>query len=235
MPRDAGGVVQHRSKENELTIAEYVSPGDTVLEIGAHHGFMTTLLAHRVGDAGRVVAIEPMAENVRIIKENVRLNDLANVEVVQAAVGDADGTVKLIERTNSFVEPQRRMSLRRLVNEAVYEKREVDSIRVDTFCQARGLRPDLLKIDVEGYEVAVLRGAEETLAARPKLIVEVHPAQIASFGHHVSEIAQRIDAAAYGIQLLDGADHITPVDSLTNDHLARRIHIFSRPLAACGA
>ena len=76
-------------------LSKHVSLGATVLDVGAHVGIFTVLLARRVGAAGRVLAFEPLLDNLRRLRENIQLNDLHNVTIFPFAVGHHEGEIKL--------------------------------------------------------------------------------------------------------------------------------------------
>lgn len=134
-----------------------IPSGSTVFDVGAHQGVYSLYLARRVGAAGRVVAFEPIRRNTEIAERNVELNGLENVEVVTAAVGARPGRARL-NLDSTAIAPDGSES--------------VEVIALDD----RAERPALLKIDVEGYEAEVLRGARRILDdVRPHLLLELHP------------------------------------------------------------
>lgn len=173
-----------------------------------------------------------MGENVQIIHENIARNHLQNVTIESAAVGDTDGMVQLIERTNSFIEPKRRFSARAVVNKMIYSKTSVPSIRLDTYCGQHGIQPDVLKIDVEGFEVAVLRGAQQVMASCPKILLEVHPAQIASFDETLDELIELLGPDRYQFSVLYEDDRYQTNALLTSALLSQRLHLFAVPVNA---
>jgi len=76
---------------------------------------------------------------------------------------------------------------------------------LDAFCQQREIRPDVIKMDVEGAELAVLEGAREVLSeARPLLIVSVHPRHIEALGRNVEELRLLAEASGYTVSDVDG-------------------------------
>jgi FkbM family methyltransferase len=137
-----------------------------VWDVGANAGFYTLALSRLVGNGGRVYAFEPLAENVDNILKHVELNDLSSVIVVQAALGERDGLVGF--------ETARLNSMGRISEqEGSYL---VPAFTVDAFvAQHPDARPDLLKIDVEGAESGLLRGATQFLRkAAPDIVLALH-------------------------------------------------------------
>ncbi len=137
-------------------------PGARVFDIGAHQGVVALMLAGIVGPAGQVVAVEAVAHNARVATRNAEANGVAQLAVVHAAVGDADGELWFEDRWNGAVSRQAGVGVR------------VDALTIDTLAVRFGA-PDVLFIDVEGFELHALRGAARTLAERPPdLFIEAH-------------------------------------------------------------
>lgn len=157
-----------------------VSPGDVVFQVGAHQGFTTVFLAKWVGQNGAVIAFEASPFSTRILQKNVELNSLENVVVVGKAVGAQAG---LIGTTggSSVVAVTNRWDA----------ATDVEMVTLDEYANTR---PTLLKIDVEGYEVAVLEGASRILSSRPKLAIEVHVSELALFGKTPRDVLDLVPA-----------------------------------------
>lgn len=150
------------------TFLERIRPGDTVLDVGANVGLYALLAAERVGDEGTVHAVEPVEGNRSELETNVHLNELGNLEVWPVAFGEARERLSIVEGDN--------LGAARLSPETDPDAVEVDVWPADAFLQERGLDVDVVKIDVEGHELAVLDGMEKTLARDAHtVIVETHP------------------------------------------------------------
>ena len=149
-------------------------PGDTVLDIGANIGVTAVISGVLVGP-GRVVAIEPVPETFQHLGANIAASGLDNIICVQAAIGAQEGTVELVTRSGShfaaFVGYED--VLDRYAGYAAFPARVVT---VDRLVEEQGLhRVDVMKIDVEGYELEVLRGASSTLSTnQPVVFLEVN-------------------------------------------------------------
>lgn len=141
-----------------------VRPGAKVIECGAHHGCNTIMLSRWVGDGGSVYACEPMPDNIRVIERNLELNEIKNVRIVPRALGPSSGSVRFRTQTNSAP-----------LGNRTAPGLAVDMTTIDELSEAEGLVPDLIKLDVEGYEIDLLEGASRALQRRPALLVEVHP------------------------------------------------------------
>ena len=143
-------------------LARAAAPGDVVADVGAHHAYFSLLLAHWVGAAGKVYAFECLPENAEIAARNIALNGITNLELVRKAVGAQAGTVEIVDNSGGVFGP-RRPGVTVLTAEM---------LALDEFFPER--TPDLLKIDVEGFEYEVLKGARRCLLGRPKIALELH-------------------------------------------------------------
>lgn len=162
------------------TIRQLLRPGMTFIDIGANFGTYTLIGAERVGEAGRVIAIEPAAAIAALLFENAGLNGFASrAEVLRCALGEAEGTLTLYEFATRQGSNTMLASVaddaRTQFGEAIVT-REVACRTLDSIAAEQGLdRIDLIKIDVEGFEDKVLAGGQATLLRyRPKLILEWH-------------------------------------------------------------
>jgi len=150
--------------------------GDCVWDIGAATGLYTVLLAKAVGEGGEVVAFEPADHTYERLREHLDLNQLTNVRAFRLALGDAEGSVRLSLGTVAGSSRIVQSAERRSGGETVEWAKVVNG---DRLVEAQNLRvPRAVKIDVEGYELAVIRGLSQTLAQpRCELVCcEVHPA-----------------------------------------------------------
>ena len=144
-------------------------PGDCVLDIGANVGDWTLPMAQRVGPLGKVIAFEPVPYLAETIVKTARVNRHSWVEVQQLALSATDGTTEFsVERANSGGSRLGRM-------DGDFSQITVRTARLDTLLASRPEieRIDFVKIDVEGFEEAVLQGARASLARfRPGLLFE---------------------------------------------------------------
>ena len=150
--------------EGEMVLlSNILAPGDQVVEAGANIGTHTIPLARLVGPTGRVWALEPQMLIYQILCANLALNEIENVEPLHAAGGTTPGST-LIPRvgygtTINFA--------------AISTGTGGDSVRVVAIDEFALQRCKLLKVDVEGHEIEVLKGAEHTIRRlRPCLFVE---------------------------------------------------------------
>jgi FkbM family methyltransferase len=174
-------------------------PGDVVVDVGALVGLYTLALARRVGPTGRVIAFEPDPESFALLTAQVRLNGVEDrVELVQAAVGECGGRVPF---------QGGRLADSRVLSESAAGAGTVACVALDDVLGSR--RVDVLKVDVEGYEVHVLKGARGLLsdpARRPRaLFVEIHPFAWPSFRTSGEELLELLTSLGYEAGSVDGA------------------------------
>lgn len=145
-------------------------PGDTFLDVGSNIGLMSLVASHAVGETGRVIAFEPQPDTYKVLAGNMRLNHRANVVTVNEAIGAATGEATIysnLARTASA-------SLIPMDDEIT----TIQQTKIETladFVRVHAIpSPRMIKIDVEGWELEVLKGAQSILATTqaPALCVE---------------------------------------------------------------
>lgn len=188
-----------------------IRPGDVVLECGAHHGEMTLFLSHWVGPTGRVITFEPVPRNVEIIRKNIALNGLDNVTVVNKAVGAAPGTLVITDESNAQVS-------------GGGPGLTVDVVTLDDYAH---LQPTFLKIDVEGFEAALLQGAQQVLRTRPRLALEVHTHALPRYQSSVEEVFRLFGAEHYELWVQTSGG--TTVSPYTQASFSHTTHVFALP------
>jgi FkbM family methyltransferase len=174
--------------------------GATVVDIGAHVGLHTLLFSESVGTTGRVIAIEASPATATVLRSHIAWNQLTNIEVVQAAMGDREGAIDFTFRSDP-------LDLGGFANSLAYDiggvTQSIPMTTLDKVCA--DLTPDLIKIDVEGAELHVLRGGAETLKrAHPTLVVAIHPEPMQMMGTTPSELVMFLEALGYSGHHLDG-------------------------------
>jgi FkbM family methyltransferase len=161
--------------ENDFiaVMRRYLHDGDTCVDVGAHLGYYCLLMSKMAGPTGHVISFEPVPTNMSVLKENVALNNITNVELVNSALGERPGKGYLICPEN--FELSWTPSIRGYNVEGVRNSINVPMDTLDGFLQRGGHKPTVIKIDVEGAELDVLNGAVETLrTVRPTVLLEIH-------------------------------------------------------------
>jgi len=142
-----------------------ITPGSVVFDIGAHKGGYTFWMKRAAGSKGRVIAFEPQEKGAALLAVLY-----PGIRVERLAVSDQCTTRPLHIQPQSY-EVSFEASLEKQYEGAVTE--QVNTTTIDAYCRQHHLKPQFIKIDVEGHELAVLRGACETLRNdRPFLLIE---------------------------------------------------------------
>ena len=212
------GDVERLSPEMAFLRETMVQPEDVVFDCGAHHGFLTILLASWAGLGGRVIAFEASPSSARILAKNISGNRLEDrVTVEPKAVGATAGVMHFSEESNAIAlkgdHPGGTI---------------VPVVPLDDYLP---LQPDLIKLDVEGCEIEALAGAARVLEHRPKLAIEVHVDMIASRGRKAIELFEHVRAEHYDFWLQPGV-HETPrpYDGENLDELhMNQLHLYALP------
>ena len=163
----------------------HLKKGATFLDIGAHIGLFSVVAARIVGESGKVFSFEPTPFTRNVLTEVVRLNSCSEVaEIRGEAVSAQSGKTTFFDTGDTISNANSLVKTARSRNEI-----EVSLISVDEFVSERNLTVDCLKIDVEGAELDVLRGAKNTfLEMRPAARLGLHPQFIEQNGQNLEEI-----------------------------------------------
>jgi FkbM family methyltransferase len=169
---------------------ELAKAGTTAFDVGANVGMYSVALGRAVGPDGQVISVEPDTDNVSRLRENLALNSITNVRVVEAAAGEDDQMVELRladdRAYNSVVQIE--------AGHSVVDTATVPSVRLDQVWEDLGCPAvSFLKIDVEGAEALVLRGARAMMrAAYPAVLVEAnHEANLALLRSELEPLGYR--------------------------------------------
>lgn len=199
----------------EACFRQLLAPGQVVIDVGANIGYYALTAALGVGPSGRVVAFEPGPAPAARLRENAALNGLSNLEVREAAVADRAGRLAL-----HLGEDSEANSLFDAGPDAVGQV-EVQVVTLDE--QVAELeRIDLIKIDAEGAEVSVIRGAHRLLSGpnAPALIVEANPVTLRAANESVESLRDELESRGYTIEVLE---RMPWRGDITENWLARRI------------
>jgi len=162
--------------------AKSVKAGDTVFDIGANVGYYTVLASKLVGKKGRVYAFEPDPRNLELLKRNLMINQCTNVDVIPFVVGESVGSTYLRQDLSNPGESS--------VSENGRNSIFVNSISIDTFVNQKKIkRIDVIKVDVEGAEVDVIKGGRETLGTQNvKVFIEANQKALSIFGYGIKDL-----------------------------------------------
>lgn len=203
-----------------LKLFSLCKQGFTILDVGANIGHVALNMAQKVGKNGKVFTFEPEPRNFRSLQKNIALNPWATdrIVAVNEGMGSSPGvfTMYLVNKLN-------RGGNRILLNQNGQEHTEKVEIRVaviDQFIREQKItRVDLLKIDVEGFEYEVLKGAEETLKAyKPTLFVELSENNLKQNGASSKMVIELLENLNYTIEEAEKGNRVSSQDSFRDRH-----------------
>ena len=150
-------------------LMELLGPGNVFVDVGANIGFFTNMAAHRIGASGFVLAVEPMDKNVQLIHRALERNGFSHVRVMSCAASDRDGRVAI--KTDDGTSNGQAIGIAGADVRTLYAQ----TLRLDELVRDL-LKIDVVKLDIEGFELLAWRGFREGLARhRPRVFSEFHP------------------------------------------------------------
>lgn len=175
------------------------------LDIGAHIGLYSIPIAIK-SNSTKVFSFEPANFNYSMLQKHIKLNKLSNVEAFNVLVGEqADNAIPFLE-DDTGINPMNSLADVSKTKGNITTTKEM--IRLDDFCKEKGIKPEVMKIDVEGAEIKVLKGSMETLkACKPKIFLSLHPRHIKALGDSTDEITNICQELGYKILTIDGASN----------------------------
>jgi FkbM family methyltransferase len=150
-------------------IRKYIKLGDTVIDVGGNLGFFVLILNELVGNSGKIYSFEPSKNLIQKLASTIQINNLQNVTLINLAIGDSEGTTTLHYHTkqsglSSIVIDSKNNSL----------SEEIKITTLDKYSVNLSGRIAFIKIDTEGYEPQVLRGAKELIKRdKPTIYIEL--------------------------------------------------------------
>jgi FkbM family methyltransferase len=172
--------------------AAVLRPGDCCYDVGANIGVYTLWAAGLVGSSGQVHAFEPVPDTMAVLEAMVRRNGLSQVRLESCAIGATVGEIgmRVYRDASGLAHP---------VTDIGSADRVASLTTLDAHTE-RHRPPDLVKIDVEGFEIDVLRGAENLLLARsPALLLEMLPEHLTRQGRSQAELVAWLAELGYMI------------------------------------
>ena len=186
-------------------LSHTLKPGMSFVDVGANLGLYTLFAARRVSDSGRVIAIEPSSREMQVLRRNVELNSLENVSLLNVAVSDHAGDVELLIASADHAGHN---TLGAFGYDTELANRErVGLNRLDDVLESASVkRVDVIKMDIEGAELAALRGSSATLERdRPCLLLELSDRALNHQNATSAEVLTLLDGHGYEMYTFDGS------------------------------
>lgn len=197
-------------------LRKHLSPGDIVLDVGANVGYLSAVAASYVGTSGEVHGFEPLRECYARLERLRELNPEFNLVFRNVALGEAEGLLPIAFNLQG---DSRNASL--VSGKEAAESRDVLVWRLDDYIFRSIPTPErirIIKIDVEGFEYAVLRGLNRFLAGtpnRPWIVCEIKPWEVCNLGTTLSEFEQFMNKYGYRTYLITDEDNPVRLSALT--------------------
>lgn len=188
-------------------IERTLRPGMTVVDVGANHGLFSLEAAHLVGESGLVHAFEPTPSTRELLENNLAANGLDRVRVFPTALGERPGTARLrvhreMSGLNTLASEDISWNHRTLRADAIVD---VPITTLDAHAEAEGIdRIDFLKVDVEGFELGVIRGARRLLASGRvgRIMLEVGDVTCGNAGVAPPDLLTELEALGYALHAI---------------------------------
>ena len=193
-------------------VKKYVHEGDIVVDIGAHVGYYTLLMAQLVGKNGKVYSFEPDPVNFQLLKKSVEINGFENVVLIQKAVSNITDKVKLFLGDNDS-------AINRIYDAKLGDAKEsidVESVTVDEYFKENDELINFIKIDSEGSEVKIINGMKQFLSRNQELVMmtEFFPFLIKKSGDEPNQYLKSLEKSGFSLyNILDKNEKTNKINS----------------------
>ena len=186
-----------------VSLIESCRGKNCVLDIGGHIGLVALSMSGVISSKGRVYCFEPSAINYAYLLKHINANRVQNIKPMEFLVGSSDGKVIFFEHDR----PAGQNSLGGPARDGLeYFPVHRQQVTLDNFCRDHRLSPEIIKIDVEGAETDVIKGARSVLTHhRPKIFLSVHPRKLEDLGSSTKELVTLLTDLDYVCQEIDGS------------------------------
>ena len=193
-------------------VKKYVHEGDIVIDIGAHVGYYTLLMAQLVGKNGKVYSFEPDPVNFQLLKKSVEINGFENVVLIQKAVSNITDKVKLFLGDDDS-------AINRIYDAKLGDAKEsidVESVTIDEYFKEDDELVNFIKIDSEGSEVKIINGMKQFLSRNQELVMmtEFFPFLIKKSGDEPNQYLKSLEEFGFSLyNILDKNEKTNKINS----------------------
>jgi len=186
-------------EEGETTLLKSkLKEGMVFVDVGANIGYYALLGAMLVGRSGKVFAFEPDTNNYDLLSRNVDVNKYENVILIEKAVTNKVGTMEL------FLDTENSGNHKLWASSKEQRQVSVDTISLDSFFESYKCKPSVIKMDIQGAEMAALQGMDKLIRTNPelKLIIEIWGDGIRGYGDSPKELIDKLINYGFNIYLI---------------------------------
>ena len=190
-------LINDREREHAYLLQHITRTGDTVLDLGANIGYYALMEAGLVGDAGRVIAVEPHPANFSLLTENIALNQRRTITPIHAAVTNEDGSATLHVSKLSNVH-----SVLPSVNYSAAQAIEVPSISLATLA-SQYPNIGVIRMDIEGFETVILESIVQINKSKrftPSILFELHAKKYTEGS--MTQLLEKLAGIGYAVRYL---------------------------------
>ena len=193
-------------------VKKYVHEGDIVVDIGAHVGYYTLLMAQLVGKNGKVYSFEPDPVNFQLLKKSVEINGFENVVLIQKAVSNITDKVKLFLGDDDS-------AINRIYDAKLGDAKEsidVESVTIDEYFKENDELVNFIKIDSEGSEIKIINGMKQFLSRNQELVMmtEFFPFLIKKSGDEPNQYLKSLEKSGFSLyNILDKNEKTNKINS----------------------
>lgn len=160
-------------------LRQHLQTGDVFVDVGAAYGVISLPLAHHLGPTGHVYAFEPARQTRQLLAQIINHNNISNITLLPQAIADKVGSADFIEYSNdnpfTWASDTSTLAANVQPSQKHYQTYSVEITTLDQVLEQQAIRPQAIKIDIEGFELYALQGGQKTLAqCRPALCIDIH-------------------------------------------------------------
>ena len=183
-------------------LLDHCQPGYTVIDVGAHIGLCALSASRLVEPGGKVIAFEPSQTNYAYLQDHIRYNNVSNTQAYPFLVGETNIDGVPFYESSDPTGMNAIVHYKNLPNAKWVNRRQIS---IDDFCTKHSIVPNVIKIDVEGAEIGVLKGAKKTIETHtPTIIISVHPRHLKLMGESECDLHTLIQKLHYNITDVEG-------------------------------
>lgn len=205
-------------KAETLRVLKLLSGGEVVVDVGANIGYYTCFMSKCVGNDGAVIAFEPVLDNRKILSVNVAKNGLSNVKIHSCALGEER------RQGNISLSSNNRGAHSLVYVDDHYSTIEIEVVRFDEMVPLCDI--SFVKIDVEGFELSVLKGMEKHFRRKliKNILIEFTPSKIVRNGQLPNEFFTLIEKYGFSGEIISNT---VDVKDLTFSNVSKNLRTYT--------